>query len=95
MRTKASLSLWLLLVVAPVAVAGQGMPVHTPSALTMSFEQRGVRTLSMVQSRGDVTSVVFPLVILPFAPHHRLTTTVELPLAYKRMRDPGGASGGA
>ena len=94
MRTNASLSLWLLLVVAPVAVAGQGMPVHTPSALTMSFEQRGVRTLSMVQSRGDVTGVVFPLIVLPFAPHQRLTTTVKIPLTYKRMRDPGGTSGG-
>ena len=49
----------------------------------------------MVQSRGDVTSVVFPLVVLPFAPHQRLTTTVKLPLAYKRVRDPGGGSGSA
>ncbi len=48
----------------------------------------------MVQSRGDVTAIVFPLVVLPFAPHERLTTTVKLPLTYKRMRDPGGASGG-
>jgi len=42
-----------------------------------------------------VTGVVFPLVVLPFAPHQRLTTTVTLPLTYKRMRDPGGTSGGA
>ncbi|MCH7567015.1 MAG: hypothetical protein IH787_05075 [Nitrospirae bacterium] len=99
---RTSLSLWLCLVVGPVTVlavgplpvAGQGMPVHTPSALTMSFEQRGVRTLSMVQSRGDVTGVVFPLIVLPFAPHERLTTTVRIPLTYKRMRDPGGTSGG-
>ena len=48
----------------------------------------------MVQSRGDVTGVVFPLIVLPFAPHQRFTTTVRIPLTYKRMRDPGGASGG-
>ena len=42
-----------------------------------------------------MTGVVFPLVVLPFAPHERLTTTVKLPLTYKWMRDPGGASGGA
>ena len=42
-----------------------------------------------------MTGVVFPLVVLPFAPHERLTTTVKLPMTYKRMRDPGGASGGA
>ncbi len=89
------MSLWLFLVVGPPPVTGQGLPFHTPSALTTAFEERGARAFSMVQSRGDVTGVVFPLVILPFAPHHRLTTTVELPLAYKRMRDPGGASGGA
>ena len=89
------MSLWLFLVVGPPPVTGQGLPFHTPSALTTAFEERGARAFSMVQSRGDITGVVFPLVILPFAPHHRLTTTVELPLAYKRMRDPGGASGGA
>ena len=89
------MSLWLFLVLGPLPVTGQGLPFHTPSALTTAFEERGARAFSMVQSRGDVTGVVFPLVILPFAPHHRLTTTVELPLAYKRMRDPGGASGGA
>ena len=42
-----------------------------------------------------MTSVVSPLVVLPFAPHERLTTTVRLPLTYKRMLDPGGAFGGA
>ena len=94
MRRKVSVSLWLFLVVGPLPVAGQGLPFHTPSALTMSFEERGVRVFSMVQSRGDVTGVVLPLVVLPFAPHERLTTTVKPPLTYKRMRDPGGASGG-
>ena len=94
MPRKTSVKLWLFLMVGPLPVAGQGLPFHTPSALTMSFEERGVRAFSTVQSRGDVTGVVFPLVVLPFAPHERLTTTVKLPLTYKRMRDPGGASGG-
>ena len=89
------MSLWLFLAVGPLPVVGQGLPFHTPSALTMAFEERGVRAFSMVQSRGDVTAVVFPLVVLPFAPHQRLTTKLTLPLAYKRIRDPGGASGGA
>ena len=48
----------------------------------------------MVQSRGDVTGVVLPLAVLPFAPHERLTTTVKLPLMYKRIRDADGAFGG-
>ena len=87
--------LWLFLAVGPLPVAGQGLPFHTPSALTTAFEERGVRVFSMVQSRGDMTGVVMPLVVLPFAPHQRLTTTVRLPLTYKRMRDPGGAAGGA
>ena len=87
--------LWLSLVVGPLPVTGQGLPFHTPSALTTAFEERGARAFSMVQSRGDVTGVVFPLVVLPFAPHQRLTTTVKLPLTYKKMRDPSGASGGA
>ncbi len=95
MPRTAPVSLWLFLVVGPVSVAGQGLPFHTPSALTTAFEERGVRAFSMVQSRGDMTGAVFPLVVLPFAPHERLTTTVKLPLTYKRMRDPGGASGGA
>ncbi|MCH8812558.1 MAG: transporter [Gemmatimonadetes bacterium] len=102
MHRKTSVSVWLFLVVGPVPVlaggphpvAGQGLPFHTPSALTTAFEERGVRVFSMVQSRGDMTGVVIPLVILPFAPHQRLTTTVKLPLTYKRMRDPGGAAGG-
>ena len=89
------MSLWLFLVVGPLPVAAQGLPFHTPSALTTAFEERGVRVFSMVQSRGDLTGVVFPLIVLPFAPHQRLTTTIKLPLTYKRMRDPGGASGGA
>jgi hypothetical protein len=57
---KTSLSVWLFLVVGPVPVlsggplpvAGQGLPFHTPSALTTAFEERGVRVFSMVQSRG-------------------------------------------
>ncbi len=89
------MALWLFLAVEPLSVAGQGLPFHTPSALTTAFEERGVRIFSMVQSRGDVTRVVLPLVVLPFAPHERVTTTVKLPLAYIRMRDPGDASDGA
>ncbi len=89
MSRKTSVALWLFLAVGPLRVAAQGLPFHTPSALTTAFEERGVRVFSMVQSRGDVTSTVFPLVVLPFAPHERLTTTVKLPLTYKRMRDSG------
>ena len=89
------MALWLLLAVEPLSVAGQGLPFHTPSALTTAFEERGVRVFSMAQSRGDVTRVILPLVVLPFAPHERVTTTVELPLTYIRMRDPGDASDGA
>ncbi len=94
MPGKARALLWLVLVAGPLPVAGQGLPFHTPSALTTAFEERAVRVFSMVQSRGDVTGAVFPLVVLPFAPHERLSTSVKLPLTYKRMRDPAGASGG-
>lgn len=82
----------MFLACAPTAVAGQGMPFHMPSALTMSFEERGVRAYTALQSRGDVTSAVLPVVVLPFAPHERLTTAIELPLIYRRMADPGGAA---
>lgn len=88
-----AVSLWFFPLLGPTAVTGQGLPFHTPSALTTSFEERGIRAFSMVQSRGDVTGFVSPLVILPLAPHERLTTTVKMPLMYKRMSDPGGASG--
>ena len=49
----------------------------------------------MVQSKGDVTGFVSPLVVLPFAPHERLTTTVKMPLIYRRMSDSGGEAGDA
>ena len=88
-----AVSLWFFPLLVPMAVTGQGLPFHTPSALTTSFEERGIRVFSVVQSRGDVTGFVSPLVVLPFAPHERLTTTVKMPLIYRRMSDPGGASG--
>ncbi len=66
-------------------LAAQGLPFHTQSALTTAFEERGLRTFSMIQRRGDVTVSVSPLVVLPFAPHQRVTTFVSLPIVYKRM----------
>ena len=94
MPGRAFVSVGLVLLFGPVPVAGQGLPFHTPSALTTSFEERGARVFAMVQSRGEVTNVVLPIVVLPFAPHERLTTTVKLPLTYKRMTDLNGDSGG-
>ncbi len=70
---------------APHLLAAQGLPFHTQSALTTAFEERGLRTFSMIQRRGDVTVSVSPLVVLPFAPHQRVTTFVSLPIVYKRM----------
>ncbi len=82
-----------LLVGAPQLLVGQGLPFHTQSALTTSFEQRALRAFSMLQHRGDVTASVSQLVVLPFAPHQRVTTMVVLPVVYKRMSEPG--DGGA
>ena len=78
-----------LLVGAPQLLTAQGLPFHTQSALTTSFEERALRAFSMIQRRGDVTVAVSPLVVLPFAPHQRLTTTVVFPVAYKRMSGRG------
>ena len=86
-----AVSSWFALLLGPMSVTGQGLPFHTPSALTTAFQERGVRVFSTVQSRGDMTGFVSPLVILPFAPHERLSTTVKMPLMYKRMSDPGVA----
>ncbi len=86
----------LLLAVLPGAphhLAAQGLPFHTQSALTTAFEERGLRAFSMIQRRGDVTVAVSPLVVLPFAPHQRVTTLVSLPIVYKRMS--GGAEAGS
>lgn len=75
------LSMWIT----PVAALAQGLPFHTPSALTTAFEQRGVRTFTMVQGRGDMTGVATPLVLLPYAPHQRVTTTLSAPYLWKRL----------
>jgi hypothetical protein len=48
----------------------------------------------MLQRRGDVSVSVSPLVVLPFAPHQRVTTTVALPVVYKRVSETGAGVGG-
>jgi len=78
----------------PGAVVGQGLPFHTPSALTTAFEQRGVRIFTMAQRRGDVTASMTPVVILPYAPHRRVTTVLSAPFLRKWVGG-GGAPGGA
>ncbi len=75
----------LLALPVPHIVTAQGLPFHTPSALTVAFEARGVRVFSSVQRRGDVTAVRAPVAVLPYAPHQRLTTTIVVPVIYKRM----------
>lgn len=75
--------------ISPQAALAQGLPFHTPSALTTAFEQRGLRSFTLLQSRGELTTSVTPLVLLPFAPHQRVTTTLVLPVVWKRL----GASG--
>ena len=79
----------VLLAVALVATArtltAQGLPFYTETALTMGFEERGVRTFGAAQTRGDATVFASPLVVLPFAPHQRFTTQIVLPLLYKRL----------
>ncbi|MFQ5551205.1 MAG: transporter [Gemmatimonadales bacterium] len=75
----------------PVRVAGQGLPFHTESALTTAFEQRGVRIASGVSTSDDLTAITSNLVVLPWAPHQRVTTRLVIPLVYKRMN--GDASG--
>lgn len=76
--------LTVALVVTMRTLTAQGLPFHTETALTMGFEERGVRTFGAAQTRGDATVFVSPIVVLPFAPHHRVTTKVVLPLVYKR-----------
>ena len=68
--------------ITPMPTVAQGLPFHTPSALTTAFEERGVRSFSMTQRRGDVTAVATPLVLLPFAPHQRVTTTLSAPYVW-------------
>ena len=75
-------------------LTAQGLPFHTESALTTAFEERGFRVFSMVQRRGDLTVLVSPLVVLPYAPHQRVTTLVSLPIVYKRLTGRSGNTGG-
>jgi len=75
--------------ITPQTARGQGLPFHTPSAMTTAFEERGLRSFTMLQSRGELTTSVTPVVLLPFAPHQRVTTTLVLPVVWKRL----GASG--
>ncbi len=75
----------LILVCLPRLVTSQALPVHSETALTTAFEERGLRVFGMVGRRENLTVGVTSLVILPFAPHQRVTTMVQLPLVYKRM----------
>lgn len=81
------LAAWVLAVrvLAPAGLAAQGLPFHTESALTTSFEERGLRVSSTFVSRDSVSEVATQLAVLPFAPHQRLTTRVVIPILYKRM----------
>lgn len=72
-------------VLGPTSSAAQGLPFHTETALTTAFEERGLRVISSYRPRDSVSAVVTPLVILPFAPHQRVTTRVVVPLVYKRL----------
>lgn len=83
--------LLLAVLVGAKPLHAQGLPFHTQSALTTAFEERGFRAFSMIQNRGDATISVSPLVVLPLAPHHRVTTFVSLPVISKRTTaTPGG-----
>jgi len=68
----------------------QGLPFHTPSALTTSFEQRGVRAVTTLGRTGAVRAWTTRLTVLPWAPSARFTTSVSLPITRKRLDgDPG------
>ena len=83
----------LLCVACPSGTAAQGLPFHTPSALTTAFEERGVRTFTAVQARGDMVVWATPVVLLPYAPHQRVTSTISVPLLRKSL-DPTPGGGG-
>ncbi len=85
-------ALLLLLALAPALLRAQALPFHTETALTTAFEERAVRSFAMVGGRDNVRVGVVQLVVLPFAPHERVSTMVALPLVHKRMTSP--ASGG-
>ena len=89
----AAAALLLLYICTPRPVGAQGLPFHTQSALTTAFEERGFRVFSMVQRRGDMTASVSPMVLLPWAPHHRVTTMAVLPIVHKRLAGSDPAAG--
>lgn len=88
-RRLATLLAWAL--TAPAAAGAQGLPFHTPSALTTSFEEKGLRTFTTVRSAGNMRAWVTPVVLLPWAPRYDLTTTVAVPFLHKRMTGGGTA----
>jgi outer membrane putative beta-barrel porin/alpha-amylase len=83
--------LWSLGFVVAAPISAQGLPFHTPSAMTTAFEERGLRLFAVAQSRGDLSVATTPIVVLPFAPHHRVTTLLSAPFVVKRL-DPGPGS---
>ncbi len=78
--------LWCLTAAAAQGLIAQGLPFYTETALTTAFEERGIRSFASTQARGDADTFLSPLVLLPFAPHQRVTTKVVIPLVYKRLR---------
>ena len=86
---KRTVALLFVLLGVPELLSAQGLPFHTETALTTAFEERGVRAFSMVQRRGDATILASPLVVLPFAPHQRITTMIRLPVVSKWMNQSG------
>ncbi len=92
--TRRALGAVLVLAGVPAPLAAQGLPFHTETALTTAFAQRGVRAFGTVVHRGSVTTVVAPLVVLPLAPHERVTTMVVVPVVVRRMWAPGAGDGG-
>lgn len=84
-------ALGALAVLGPATLGGQGLPFHTETALTTAFAQRGARVFAKVVTRESVTTVVTPLVLLPLAPHERVTTAVILPVVARRMSAPGAS----
>lgn len=84
-RTIPSLVL-LWAVAVPSRLAAQGLPFHTGNALTSAFEQRAVRLVVMGERRGQVDQLVSRVVLLPYAPTQRVTTSVTVPVVAKRLR---------
>ncbi len=80
--------LWAALALTSASLRAQALPFHTESALTTAFEERGLRSVFAVARRGDLTVGTAQLVVLPFAPHQRVTTAVAVPVLYKRLTRP-------